>query len=132
MGRAWKKKIAWTLGGLVIFLLIVVATLPFWFFWVLGGVLAREGVTFSGVERQGYGRFLVKGVHFSKKGTTFEAKEVSCWFPTKLVWRRVFGTNQSSQPDRPVVVEAVQRQGTVAFQCDPNLLGTVGLPLGYV
>ena len=77
--------------ALVAVLVLVWASMPVWFPWVIGPVLHRYGVRYEAYERMGYRRLEIHHVQLQTGGGQLTADRVETVLPTVWLWRHYFG-----------------------------------------
>jgi hypothetical protein len=71
--------------------LVLVASLPVWFPWVLKPLVKRHGLEYARYDRPGYTQFAVEEVSGRWPRARFEAHRVACVLPTTWLWRKCIG-----------------------------------------
>src|SRR5204863_2388490 len=107
-----KRRVLKVIGLMVAGLVAMVLLLPVWLPWVLRPVAKRLGVQYLKYEREGYGKFVLRGVTFKEDEVTVRAEKVEAWTPTVWIWRwwrkandvtyaRVSGWRVEIEPAKP-------------------------------
>ena len=87
MALTRKRKVLLGFGILAFLLIAIIAAMPYWAPYALRPLLKKQGVEFSEYKRQGYSRFTLRDVHYSRKNTTFSAKKIDLFQPTIFLWK---------------------------------------------
>lgn len=73
---------------MIVGVLVLLASLPVWFPWVLQPMAARYGVAFAHYHRVGYTQFAVEELRGQWAGARLDAQRVVCVLPTTWLWRK--------------------------------------------
>jgi translocation and assembly module TamB len=82
-----KRKFFVLLGLAAAVLVILLVSAPLWFPWILPSILKAYGVKYSGYERDGYTRIVLRDVKWARDETVFHAKRLEVLFPTTFLVR---------------------------------------------
>src|ERR1044071_1046832 len=75
---------------------LVGLALPLWLPWVLPPIAAKYNLQFAAYQREGYGRFVLRGVHYRSGRLEFRAGRVEGLLPYHWLTRKFSGSTRSS------------------------------------
>jgi translocation and assembly module TamB len=82
-----QRRVLLGFGIFLVGIVVLLASLPLWFPWVMRPIASKQGARFARYERLGYRRFAVEGLGFTNDALTFRAQRVEGLVPSTWYWR---------------------------------------------
>ncbi len=92
------RKILIAFLGILAGLCVVWFSLPLWLPWVLSPIARARGAHYARYERQGYSRFVVHDLTYTKNGARFHADRFEAVVPSVWLWRLAVGRASTNDP----------------------------------